>query len=208
MQGWSVVAVADQARKARLAVLSDRQQHIMDAPLLLVWLADLSRIRRVAEARSISLDALPFLDTFLMAVIDAAIAAQNAAIAFEAVGLGICYIGGIRNDVLAVANELRLPLGAMPLFGMTVGYPDPATARKVKPRLPIETVLKFETYDIAKEDAAIAVYDEAVKSFFAEQGRGHPAWSDQLCDRLSRPSSLRGRERLRGALTMLGFDLG
>ena len=34
----------------------------------------------------------------MVTVIDAALAAQNAAIAAESMGLGICYIGGIRNQ--------------------------------------------------------------------------------------------------------------
>ena len=44
LHAWSVVAVRDPARKARLAELAGDQEHIRQAPLLLVWLADLARL--------------------------------------------------------------------------------------------------------------------------------------------------------------------
>ena len=48
LQFWSVVAVQETERKSRLAELAGQQQFIRDAPLLLVWLADLSRLDRIA----------------------------------------------------------------------------------------------------------------------------------------------------------------
>ena len=41
LQVWSVIAVRDTGRKARLAALAGQQVHVAKAPLLLVWLADL-----------------------------------------------------------------------------------------------------------------------------------------------------------------------
>ncbi|GAA3328274.1 hypothetical protein GCM10020331_071590 [Ectobacillus funiculus] len=38
-------------------------------------------------------------------------------------GLGICYIGGLRNNLEEVAKLLNTPKYVIPLFGMTVGYP-------------------------------------------------------------------------------------
>ena len=49
LQFWTVVAVQETERKSRLAELAGQQQFIRDAPLLLVWLADLSRLDRIAE---------------------------------------------------------------------------------------------------------------------------------------------------------------
>src|SRR5690349_134211 len=44
LQAWSVVCVQDPERKARLAGLAGNQQHIIEAPLFLVWLVDLNRL--------------------------------------------------------------------------------------------------------------------------------------------------------------------
>jgi nitroreductase len=51
LQFWSVVAVQETERRSRLAELAGQQQFIRDAPLLLVWLADLSRLDRIAAER-------------------------------------------------------------------------------------------------------------------------------------------------------------
>ena len=48
-------------------------------------------------------------EKFMVALIDAALAAQNAAIAAESMGLGICYIGGIRNKLDEVKDLLKTP---------------------------------------------------------------------------------------------------
>ena len=37
--------------------------------------------------------------------------------------LGICYIGGLRNDLQAVTELLNIPYRVIPLFGLVVGYP-------------------------------------------------------------------------------------
>nr|WP_245329477.1 nitroreductase family protein [Bradyrhizobium canariense] len=88
LQTWSVVVVENSARKARLAEFADGQKHIVEAPLLLVWLADLSRAERLAKRSGHPEEGLQFLETFLAALIDAALAAQNAVVAAESLGLG------------------------------------------------------------------------------------------------------------------------
>ena len=87
MQAWSAVAVTQPDIKTALAVVAGRQAHIEQCPLFLVWVADLSRLERVGLAAGQSLEALPYLETFLVAAMDAAIAAQNAAVAAESLGL-------------------------------------------------------------------------------------------------------------------------
>ncbi|MFX6811608.1 nitroreductase family protein, partial [Acinetobacter baumannii] len=91
LQTWSVVVVEDQARKARLAEFAGGQKHIVEAPLFLVWLADLSRAERLAARSRHPDEGLRVLETFLVAVIDAALAAQNAVVAAESLGLGSVY---------------------------------------------------------------------------------------------------------------------
>lgn len=49
LQVWSVVAIEDHERKARLAQLAGNQAHIHEAPLLLLFTVDLSRLKRIAE---------------------------------------------------------------------------------------------------------------------------------------------------------------
>jgi nitroreductase len=207
LQAWSVVAVEDSARKARLSDLAGRQKQMIDAPLLLVWLADLSRLAALGAERGQQTDALDYLEMLLVAVIDAALAAQNATVAAESVGLGTVYIGALRNHPEAVAAELALPSRVLPVFGLCIGHPDPAVVTGVKPRLPQSTVLHRETYSGPASAADVTGYDTAITAFQAEQAIAQVPWSRQALARVAGPESLSGRDHLKAALLALGFPL-
>jgi nitroreductase len=208
LQTWSVVAVEEQERKERLSQLAGNQGHIRQCPLFLVWLADLARLAYVAESRELPHEGLDYLEMFVMATIDAALAAQNAAVAAESLGLGIVYIGGMRNHPEEVAATIGLPPHVFAVFGMCVGYPDPNVAAAVKPRLPQSAVLHRESYKLSEQDEAIAHYNEVMKAFYTEQQMNVTGdWAEHSSKRVATPSSLTGRDRLREALNNLGFQL-
>ncbi len=207
LQAFSVVAVQDPDRRARLAALAGDQQHIIQAPLLFVWLADFFRLRSVAGRVGRSSIGLDYVETFLIAVIDAALAAQNAVVALESLGLGACYIGAFRNDPEGVSAELGLPPETIAVFGLTVGYPDPARLADVKPRLPQEIVLHRERYDQALQSALLNDYNQALRAFQAEQSLPQIDWTEQAAARVATPEALKGRHRLKQTIRRLGFAL-
>lgn len=207
LQTWSVVAVEDHERKSRLAVLAGGQNHIVQCPLFLVWLADLARLAHVAHQTGRSAAGLDYLECFIVAVVDAALAAQNAVVALESLGLGSVYIGAIRNKPEAVATELSLPPNVFALFGLCVGYPDPAVPTGVKPRLAQSAVLHRERYSLDAQRDAITAYDTVLRAFQGEQGLPPLDWSWQAIERVKGPETLRGRDRLRAALAGFGFAL-
>ena len=210
LQAFSVVAVRDVRRKARLAELSNQQAHIRQAPLFLVWVADLSRLDRTAERRGGSAGANRYLEMFLVAAVDAALAAQNAVVAAESMGLGTVYIGALRNHSEAVAAELQLPPDAFALFGLCVGWPDPTRPTAVKPRLAQSVVLHEETYHAGDRNAeaqAVADYDALIQQFQRSQGVAAVAWSRQATQRVAGAQSLSGRHQLTQALHARGFAL-
>ena len=93
LQTWSVVAVTDPATKAELAKIASNQKHIEQCPLFLVWLADVSRNQRLGAEEGVTLETMPYLETFLVAAIDAALAAQNAVTAASSIGLSnVCLL--------------------------------------------------------------------------------------------------------------------
>lgn len=207
LQIWSVVAVEDAGRKDRLATLAGNQAYIRQASVFFVWLADLSRVSRVAAQQDVELEALPYLESLLLGTIDAALAAQNAVVALESLGLGSVYIGAIRNDIEAVAKELMLPSHVYPVFGLCVGYPSSERPAKVKPRLPQAAVLHHETYSAAADVEAVAEYDERLGAFYQREGMKASGWSEQVVNRLRGVSSLHGREELVAELKRMGFGL-
>lgn len=208
LQTWSVVAVEDQERKEELSKLTGNQAHIRQCPLFLVWLADLARLAHVAHSRGFSHDGLEYLEMFVMATIDATLAAQNAAVAAESLGLGTVYIGAIRNRPEEVAAILNLPTSVFAVFGLCVGYPNPEVQTAIKPRLPQSAVLHRETYSLAVQEEAIAHYNEIMKVFYTQQQMDVAGdWSEHSAKRIATSESLSGRDRLREALTNLGFKL-
>jgi nitroreductase len=213
LQAWSVVAVRDAQRKARLADLAGGQAHIRECPLFLLWIADLSRLDRVGKLTGTPANANQYLEMFLVAVVDAALAAQNAVAAAESLGLGTVYIGAMRNHPEKVALEIGLPADAFAVFGLCVGHPDPARPSAVKPRLDPSVVLSFEQYQggqttlAAPEQAAIGEYDQIMRAFQASQGMPAADWSAQSSSRVRGPESLSGRDRLKAALAALGIPL-
>lgn len=207
LQPWSVIAVRDPARRARLAELAGGQRHVAEAPLFLAWVADWSRLRRLGAAQGVATDGIDYLESYTVGVVDTALAAQNAANAFEALGLGIVYIGGMRNHPEQVAAELGLPQDSFVVFGMCVGHPDPARPAEVKPRLAQPAVLHHERYDAAGEAAAVAHYDPLMRRFQQEQQRDDRPWSQTSLQRVGSAEALMGRHRLREALNALGFAL-
>ncbi len=208
LQVWSVVAVEDEERKIRLADLAGGQKHVRDCKLLLIWLCDLARLELLGKDKGRDAAALPYLEIFMTGVVDAALAAQNAAIALESLGLGCCYIGAMRNKPEEVAKELNLPPNVFAVFGMTVGVPDPAANAGVKPRLGQGAVLHREQYhydDTQRE--AIETLDVVFKDFQKEQNLPEQGWIRQVLSRVRGTDAMSGRDRLREVLQKLGFEL-
>jgi len=207
LQMWSVVAVQDPARKAELAALASRQAFIEEAPLFLVWLADLSRATVVAKAEGVDISGPEFTETLIAAVVDTALAAQNALLAAQSLGLGGVYVGAIRNKMEAVAALLGLPPLTFPVFGMALGWPDPARPAPIKPRLPQAAVLHRETYDAGPQVAAAQAYNTIFAAFWQRQGVEHPRWTERVADRLKDGAALKSRATLRETLARLGFPM-
>nr|WP_281435223.1 NADPH-dependent oxidoreductase [Rhizobium lemnae] len=206
LQAWSVIAVKDAERKARLASLTDGNEHIRAAPLFLVWLADLSRLRQIARQQGNDGEGLDFHESFLIGAIDAALAAQNAVVAIDSLGLGSCYIGGMRNRPEDVARELKLPPEAFAVFGLTVGYPDPSVKTDVKPRLPQSVVLFREQYGEVRSEE-LASYDDAMKAFQEKQNLPPKGRTSVIAKRIENEAALKGRSQLTAILRRLGFRL-
>jgi len=205
LQPWSVVVVRDAERKARLATYAAGQRFIEEAPVLLVWVADLSRARRLAVRAETAVDAADYLETTIIGFVDTALAAQNAVVAAESLGLGTVFVGAIRNHPDQVAAELGLPPHAVATFGLAVGVPDPTERAGIKPRLPQAAVVHHERYDAEAADAHIPGYDTRLAAYNERHGLPGGGWTGRVLTRLAGPESMAGRHRLREVLDGLGL---
>jgi FMN reductase (NADPH) len=202
LQAYTIIGVRDPERKAKLAELAGGQAHVVSCPLLLVFCADLRRLELAAEMEGVQQEetaaSLESTELFMVSLIDASLAAQNAAVAAESMGLGICYIGGIRNRLAKAADLLGTPARVVPLFGMTVGYPAKSYDRKQ--RLPLECIYSEEQYPQEEEELkrGLSGYNAAISAYYRERtgGKRSDRWTEQAAARLRRPTRLDMKEVL------------
>ncbi|RDL44303.1 oxygen-insensitive NADPH nitroreductase [Marinomonas piezotolerans] len=163
VQACSVIRVSDAANRETIMALAGNQPYISTAPEFLVFCADMKRNVDAAERTGIEATR-GMTEQLLVSTVDVALFAQNVAVAAESVGLGIVYIGGIRNNPAPISELLKLPEHVYPVFGMCIGYPDQQP--EVKPRLPLTTVLKQDYYNSEDDEAIINRYDQDMSDYY------------------------------------------
>ena len=161
LQAYSIIVVKDREKKKALAHLCGDQPWVEQCPVFLAMCPDLHRLDRVCRLRGYDLNDR-YIELFLVAVVDTALVAQNILVASEASGLGVCFIGGVRNNPEPISELLKLPDKAFPLFGICLGYSDHDAM--IKPRLLPELVIHHEEYREDNFEELIADYDRIVKA--------------------------------------------
>ena len=123
IQATSIIRVSDPDLRQAFVELSGKQRYISTCSEFLVFCADLHRNQQRIQELGGEGD-FAWTEQFLTAALDVGLVAQNVVTAAESEGIGICYIGGVRNDPERVIKLLDLPKLVFPLFGLCLGYPD------------------------------------------------------------------------------------
>lgn len=190
IQAYCLLQVTDASERHALRELTGEQAQVEEAGAFFCVCADIRRHRMVA--READADYAGNLEVFLQAVVDASLFAQNLALAFEAQGWGICFIGGLRNRIAEVDRLLELPSGVLPLFGLCVGEPAPGapqgTEASQRPRLAPEAVWTRERY---WSDEALAGHladmDRRAAAYYTERGQDGRDWTGGIWRTFQRP---------------------
>jgi FMN reductase (NADPH) len=203
IQAYTIMGIKNPETKAKLAQLAGNQPYVEKNGHFFIFCADLHRHTVAAEMEGKQVtSALETTEKFMVAAIDASLAAQNAAIAAESMKLGICYIGGIRNDIEKVSDLLELPEYVVPLFGLAIGVPDTSTDQK--PRLPMSNVYFEETYPSDKEvEKGLHIYNDIISDYYNKRTGGERAdtWTEQMTRMLSKLS----RREMKDFIQKKGF---
>ena len=158
-QMYSIIQITDQELKNKLAKSCDNQPFIATAPLVLIFCSDMQKwydafLLAGAEPR------LPGSGDFALSLQDTLIAAQNAVVAADSLGLGSCYIGDMMEQCEYHKELLNLPPYVFPATMLVIGYP--TEQQKNRPKPPRCTVA-----DILHENA-YQPYDEVgLKTLYA-----------------------------------------
>ncbi len=132
-QLYTILDITDQKRKEALADSCDHQPFIAKAPMVLVFCADCKKwydayLEAGCQPRR------PGVGDLMLAVTDAAIAAQNAVVAAESFGIGSCYIGDIMENCETQRNLLELPAYVFPAAMLVFGWPTEQQKQRKKPQ--------------------------------------------------------------------------
>lgn len=186
MQAYTIINISDVEKRKSITKLSGDQSYIEECPVFLVFCADLHKFEIACNLNNNKMDS-GYTESFIIATVDAALSAQNAMIAAEALGLGGVYIGGIRNNPKEVSELLNLPANVYAVFGMCLGYP--AEKTYIKLRLPLEVVCSENEYEVDKKIDLIKKYDNDISNYYLARTKGtrNDTWTVQMTSITSKP---------------------
>lgn len=176
-QLYTIIDVTDKTRKEKLAVSCDNQPFIAEADMVLIFVADCRKWYEGfkdagAQPRN------PGVGDLMLAVTDAAIAAQNAVVAAESLGIGSCYIGDIMENAEIHKEILQLPEYTFPAVMLVFGYPTRQQVLREKPaRVELSHVVHQNTY---------RTMDEAERREMWQPKAGvlsYEEWMQRFCER-------------------------
>lgn len=149
MMMYSVISVNDPETRAKLS----KQPAIRKAPMVLVFCADYRRWNIIFEGMTES-GRNPQEGEYQLAVVDTVVAAQNAVLAAEALGLSSVYLGDIMEHYEDRAAALGCPVGVVPVVTLCIGYATEAQLnRPYTKRLSQRYLIHDERYqDFSREE--------------------------------------------------------
>jgi len=206
VQAYTIIRVKDTSVQKQIADLSGPQPWVEQAPVFLVFCADLTRLESACDLHGTTART-GWAEQMIVATVDTALVAQNLMVAAESMGLGGVFIGGIRNDPDRVCTLLNIPDHAYPVFGMCLGYP--GHSPDIKPRLPLDLVLKEETFDAPCREKdrsdSLNAYDQTMRDYYLNRNSNlkDRTWSCQMADFMSRVN----RPHMKSFLEKKGFLL-
>jgi len=197
-QLYSVVRVRDPRLRDEMARLSGEQEHIREAAEFFLLLADVHRLERLLAHRGQRMAFWP-RTALHFALLDAGLAGAYLALTAEALGYGVCFIGGVLNGVEALVDLLELPPGVFPVAGLAVGVPD--EEGPPRPRLPRRLVVHEDRYRPYTEEDL----EEAYRAMAPYSRVGD--WNRVLRRYFAQGGTMEARERPYGrTLARQGFD--
>lgn len=157
MQLYSVVTTRSQEGKEKLSPAHFNQPSVKGCDVVLTFCADFNRFVHWCEVSG----AIPGYDnfqSFMTAVLDVTIFAQQFCTIAEMRGYGCCYLGTTTYNAPQIADALNLPKRVVPVITITLGVPMGDAPKS--DRLPLDAILHKEVYQDYTEDQIKRLYAE------------------------------------------------
>ena len=175
-QMYTILDITSQELKDKLSVTCDNQPFIATGKMVLIFCADFHKWYQAFTLAGCS-PRRPGPGDFLLAVEDAAIAAQNAVTAAESLGIGSCYIGDIMENYELHRELLHLPEFVFPALMLVFGYPTPQQQEREKPK---RAALDFIVHENAYPDFSP---EEICQNIADLKGSDFDQWMQRFCQR-------------------------
>jgi len=132
VQPWAFVVASSKEKKQSLSFAAFGQKDIEEASIVIVVCADEKRAEQSYGKRGKKLFCLQ----------DTAAAVQNIMLTAYSLGLGTCWVGAFKEEV--VRKLVNAPEGVRPVALIPVGYPDEAPP--ARSRRPLSEIVHKETF--------------------------------------------------------------
>lgn len=176
-QLYTILDITDQNLKDRLAISCDNQPFIARAPMVLIFCADILKWVDVFREGG-AYPRNPGCGDLILAIDDALIAAQNAVVAAESLGIGSCYIGDIMEHCEWHREILHLPKYVFPAAMLVFGYPTTLQKERSKPK-------RCRLEDIVQENYYYRRDGKELRRMFEKEteNKSFEEWSQTFCNR-------------------------
>ena len=176
-QLYTILDITDPAIKEKLVETCDHQPFIAQAKMVLIFCTDVRRWVDIFEEAG-ARPRKPGPGDLLLACSDACIAAQNAVVAAQSMGIGACYIGDVMENRETQCELLGLPEYVFPVAMVVFGYPTQQQVERPKPqRCKIDEIVMENRYQVREGQALRAMTEKDWAH------TGFENWANRFCDR-------------------------
>ncbi len=176
-QLYTILDITDPAIREALVDTCDHQPFIAQAKMVLIFCADVRRWLNLFEEAGAA-PRKPGPGDLMLACADACIAAQNAVVAAQSLGIGACYIGDVMENKEAQCELLGLPEYVFPAAMVVFGYPTAQQLERPKPpRCRVEEIVAENRYPTRSGEQLRTMSEKDWKQL------GFEEWANRFCQR-------------------------
>ena len=176
-QMYTIIDVQDKKLQETLSKTCDNQPFIKQAKMVLIFCADFQKWYDLFDYANCN-PRKPGVGDLLLSTTDATIAAQNAVVAAESLGIGSCYIGDILEQHDTHRKLLNLPEYVVPVCMLVLGYPASEHYKRKKPeRCKLEDIVCVNQYHRKDKAELEHMFEKETKVKSFEE------WASAFCKR-------------------------
>lgn len=145
MQLYSIIITRNEETLKNLACQHFNQPAATGAPIMLTIVADFNRFEHWCRLRRAKPGFNNF-ESFVAALLDAVIFAQQLNTLLELSGIGVCYLGTTTYNASKIGDILNLPQLTVPVVTLAIGYPDNNCMTGDAERIDTDSIIHHEVY--------------------------------------------------------------